>query len=288
MDDANNSDQAINFNEADGAIADDETSKADEIDSTNKSQDDYKCNWAHVVECKHPMLKPLPCTFVGCDRPVHHVCQGLFKVMYNHDHHLSVKCCLHHPNTPFKTTKPLSDQPQPPNSTSKSDDDKEDDDHPWIFKSPSDRVVTGKDLAFLKQNFLLPTAGNRAAKTAGRVELPTAGNRAAKTAGRVDSQVLYYPIFTMFACHTMSENIISYTNIVKDVIATLSSLRLSNTNCLAEYNAEVASWNAKRKDNNSSSTSIFDENVGEDGLSSQSTYDVSINALYHVQSIRPN
>ncbi len=118
---------------------------------------------------------------------------------------------------------------------------------------------------------MLPTVGNRAAKTAGRVELPTAGNRAAKTAGRVDSQVLYYPIFTTFACHTMSENIIFYTNIVKDVIATLSSLRLSNTNRLAEYNAEVISWNTKRKDNNSSSTSIFDKNVGEDGLSSQST-----------------
>jgi hypothetical protein len=61
-------------------------------------------------------------------------------------------------------------------------DDKEDDDHPWIFKSPSGRVETGKNLAFLKQKLLLPTAGNRAAKTAGRVEPPTAGNRAAKTA----------------------------------------------------------------------------------------------------------
>jgi hypothetical protein len=39
---------------------------------------------------------------------------------------------------------------------------------------------------------------------------------------------------------------------------------------------------------NSSSTSIFDENVGEDGFSFQSNYDISINALYHVQSIRLN
>ncbi len=124
--DANNADQAINSDEADGAIADDDTSKADEIDTANKSQEDHKCDWAHAVECKHPMLKPLPCTFVGCDRPVHHVCQGLFEETYSHDHHLSVKCCLHHPNTPYKTTRPLSDQPQPPDSTSKSDDDKED------------------------------------------------------------------------------------------------------------------------------------------------------------------
>jgi hypothetical protein len=129
-------------------------------------------------------------------------------------------------------------------------------------------LVTCKDLAFLKQKLLLPTAGNRAAKTTGRVEVPTAGNRAAKTAGRVDSQVLYYPIFTTFAHHTMSENILYYTNIVKDVIGTTSTARLSNTNCLAEYNAEVASWNTKHKDNNSSSTSIFDENVGEDLMQS--------------------
>ncbi len=44
LDDANNADQAINFNEADGAIAEDDTSKANEIDLTNKSQDDYKCD----------------------------------------------------------------------------------------------------------------------------------------------------------------------------------------------------------------------------------------------------
>ncbi len=118
---------------------------------------------------------------------------------------------------------------------------------------------------------MLPTAGNRAAKTAGRVELLTAGNRAAKTTGRVDSQVLYYPIFTTFACHTMSENILNNTNIVKNVIATMSTAHISNTNRLAEYNAEVASWNTKHKDNNSSSSSIFDKNIGEDGLSSQST-----------------
>ncbi len=137
--------------------------------------------------------------------------------MYSHDHHLSVKCCLHHPNTPYKTRRPLSDKPQPPNSTSKSDDDKADDDCPQIFKSPSSKVVTGKDLAFLKRKLLLPTAANRAAKTA----------------GRVDSQVLYYPSFT-FARHTMSENILCNTNVVKDVIATTSTARLSNTNCLAE------------------------------------------------------
>jgi hypothetical protein len=85
----------------------------------------------------------------------------------------------------------------------------------------------------------------------------------------------------------MSDNILNNTNIVKNVIATTSTVPISNTNHLAEYNAEVASWNTKCKDNNSFISSIFDDNVGEDGLSSQSTYNVSINALYHVQSIHP-
>ena len=44
LDDANNADQAINSNEADGAIADNDTSKANEIDTMNKSQEDHRCD----------------------------------------------------------------------------------------------------------------------------------------------------------------------------------------------------------------------------------------------------
>ncbi len=58
--------------------------------------------------------------------------------------------------------------------------------------------------------------------------------------------------------------------------------------CLkSQLNLMVASWTTKRKDNHDS-TSIFDENIGEGGLSTQSTYDVNINNPYHAVSIAPN
>ena len=49
----------------------------------------------------------------------------------------------------------------------------------------------------------------------------------------------------------------------------------------------VDSWTTKRNDNNNS-TSIFDENIGEDGLSIQSAYDVNIDNPYHTGSLAPN
>ena len=51
---------------------------------------------------------------------------------------------------------------------------------------------------------------------------------------------------------------------------------------------EVASWTTKTKNSiDSNSTLIFDENIGEDGLSSQSTYDVSIKSLCDIPLIGP-
>jgi hypothetical protein len=67
----------------------------------------------------------------------------------------------------------------------------------------------------------------------------------------------------------------------------VSSLRSGSSNPLSQLNSEVASWTTKRKDNHSS-TSIFDENIIENGLSIQSTYDFNINNPYHIDSIAPN
>ncbi len=49
----------------------------------------------------------------------------------------------------------------------------------------------------------------------------------------------------------------------------------------------VDSWTTKRNGNHDSS-SIFDENIGEDGLSIQSAYDVNIDNPYHTGSLAPN
>ena len=65
------------------------------------------------------------------------------------------------------------------------------------------------------------------------------------------------------------------------------SQRSGNSNLLSQLNSMVDSWTTKRNSNHDS-TSIFDENIGEDGLSIQSVYDVNIENPYHTGSLAPN
>ena len=55
-----------------------------------------------------------------------------------------------------------------------------------------------------------------------------------------------------------------------------------------KYNLEVASWTTTRQTTTAGSSLVFEENVGEDGLSSKSTYKVNIDCPYHKASIAPN
>jgi hypothetical protein len=56
---------------------------------------------------------------------------------------------------------------------------------------------------------------------------------------------------------------------------------------LSQLNLMVDSWTTKRNGNHDSS-SISDKNIGEDGLSIQSAYDVNIDNPYHTESLAPN
>jgi hypothetical protein len=56
---------------------------------------------------------------------------------------------------------------------------------------------------------------------------------------------------------------------------------------LAQLNSMVSSWTTYGKATTAGS-SVFEVNVGEDRLSSQSTYKVKINCLYYEASIAPN
>jgi hypothetical protein len=67
----------------------------------------------------------------------------------------------------------------------------------------------------------------------------------------------------------------------------VSSQRSGTSNSLSQLNLMVDSWTTKCNDNHDS-TSIFDENIGGDGLSIQSAYDVNIDNPYHTGSIAPN
>jgi hypothetical protein len=50
----------------------------------------------------------------------------------------------------------------------------------------------------------------------------------------------------------------------------------------------VSSWTTNCKATTAGSLLVFEDNVGEDGLSSQSTYKVNIDCLYYKASIAPN
>jgi hypothetical protein len=50
----------------------------------------------------------------------------------------------------------------------------------------------------------------------------------------------------------------------------------------------VSSWTTNGKATRAGSLLVFEDNVGEDGLSSQSTYKVNIDDPYYEASIAPN
>ncbi len=57
---------------------------------------------------------------------------------------------------------------------------------------------------------------------------------------------------------------------------------------MAKLALEVASWTTTCKATTAGSSLVFEDNVGEDGLSSQLTYKVNIECPYYKASISPN
>jgi hypothetical protein len=57
---------------------------------------------------------------------------------------------------------------------------------------------------------------------------------------------------------------------------------------LAQLNSMVSSWTTNGRATTAGSLLVFEDNVGEVGLSSQSTYNVNIDCPYNKASIAPN
>jgi hypothetical protein len=104
--------------------------------------------------------------------------------------------------------------------------------------------------------------------------------------GNVGVQSLYHGIFTTFQHH----NAYSYNSEEKAlIISLLTNRNLVRTPRTVTVNAEVASWwkkNAK-SDSSSSPSMMFEDNVGEDRLSSQSSYTIDINDLNYIDNLAP-
>jgi hypothetical protein len=93
----------------------------------------------------------------------------------------------------------------------------------------------------------------------------------------------------MYLRHFLPNDLCLLKDIIQDIITTLTSppKRCTKTP-IAKFNLEVASWTYTCKAPTAGSSLVFDDNVGEDKFSSQSTYKVNIDCPYYKASIAPN
>jgi hypothetical protein len=103
----------------------------------------------------------------------------------------------------------------------------------------------------------------------------------------VGVQSLYHGVFTTCQRHNAS----SYNSEQKAlIISLLTSCKLVKTPQTVTINAKVASWwkgNAK-SDSSSLPSMLFEDNVGEDGLSAQSSYTIDINDSNYIDNLAPH
>jgi hypothetical protein len=98
---------------------------------------------------------------------------------------------------------------------------------------------------------------------------------------------MYHGIFTTFQCHNAS----SYNSDKKSlIISLLTSRKLVKTQPTVSINAEVASWwrGSSKSDSSSLHSMMFEDNVGEDGLSAQSSYTIDINDTNYIDNLAPH
>jgi hypothetical protein len=78
-------------------------------------------------------------------------------------------------------------------------------------------------------------------------------------------------------------------DIIQDIMNTSSSLpKRCTRGPLAQLNSMVSSWTTNGKATTVGSSLVFEDNVGEYGLSTQSTYKVNIDCPYYKEAIAPN
>jgi hypothetical protein len=119
--------------------------------------------------------------------------------------------------------------------------------------------------------------------------LPTAKNRTGNLQFRVAGQLLYHDVFSTYMRHFVQDDPHPLKDIIQDIMNTSSSLpKRCTIGPLAKLNLMVSSWTTNGKATTSGSLLVFEDNVGEDGLSTQSTYKVNIDYPYYKASIAPN
>jgi hypothetical protein len=89
--------------------------------------------------------------------------------------------------------------------------------------------------------------------------------------------------------HFLPKDLDLLKDIIQDIITTVPSLSKRCTiTSIAKLALEIASWTTTCNATTAGSSLVFEDNVGKDGLSSQSTYKVNIDCPYYKASIAPN
>jgi hypothetical protein len=88
---------------------------------------------------------------------------------------------------------------------------------------------------------------------------------------RVPPQYKYHSVFQTFPCHILAKESYILKAIIQEITNSSFSRRPKATPQFILH-SKVESWNT-RKVTNTVSSSIFDDNIGEDGLSAQSMHE---------------
>ena len=89
-------------------------------------------------------------------------------------------------------------------------------------------------------------------------------------------------------CHFVQDDPHPLKDVIQDIMNTSSSLpKRCTIGSLAQLNSMVSSWTTNGKATTAGSLLVFEDNVGEDGLSTQSTYKVNIYCPYYKEAIAP-
>jgi hypothetical protein len=89
--------------------------------------------------------------------------------------------------------------------------------------------------------------------------------------------------------HFVQNDFHSLKDVIKDIMTTSTSLpKRCTIGPVAQLNSMVSSWTTNRNKTTAGSLLVFEDNVVEDGLSSQSTYKVNIDCPYCKACIASN
>ncbi len=106
---------------------------------------------------------------------------------------------------------------------------------------------------------------------------------------RVAGKLLYHDVFSTYMCHFVQDDLHPLKSVVQDIMSTSGSLpKRCTIGPLAQLNSMVSSWTTNGKATTAGFLLVFEDNVCEDGLSTQSTYKVNIDCPYYKEAIAPN